>query len=145
MTGSALVTISPSSLADGFPYVAYNQTLSATGGTAPYTWAVVTGALPTGLSMSSGGVISGTASIAGDFVIGVRATDASGMIGLQTMKLKMVSPILGLTPTTLSAGTVGQFYTQALTASGGTGPYTWSVVSGNVPAGMTLSIVRLRL
>ncbi len=51
--------------------VAYNFTFSATGGTPPYLWGIIEGTLPAGLTMSTGGVISGTPSESGPFTISV--------------------------------------------------------------------------
>jgi hypothetical protein len=56
---------------------AYATSLSASGGTIPYTWTIASGSLPTGLSLSSNGRITGTPSSAGNFTVTVRATDAS--------------------------------------------------------------------
>lgn len=55
------MTISPTSLPDGIPGTPYSQTITVTGGTAPYTFNVTSGSLPAGLSLDSNtGVISGT-------------------------------------------------------------------------------------
>src|SRR6185436_2925691 len=54
------ITISPSTLPGGFAGVPYSQTFSASGGTAPYTFTVAAGGLPDGLTLSSGGGLSGT-------------------------------------------------------------------------------------
>ena len=55
------ITISPSSLPPGTIGVGYNQTVTATGGTAPYTYAVSSGSLPPGLTLNtSSGAITGT-------------------------------------------------------------------------------------
>ncbi len=51
----------------------------------------------------------------------------------------MTVPTLQLTTATLNGGTAGTAYTATLTASGGTSPYTWSVASGALPAGLALS------
>jgi hypothetical protein len=56
---------------------AYSATFAATGGTTPYAWAVASGSLPTGLSLSSAGVISGTPSTTGTSTFTVRVTDSS--------------------------------------------------------------------
>jgi hypothetical protein len=58
-------SITTSSLPNGTVGVAYTQTLVATGGTTPYTWAIASGTLPAGLLLSSGGVVSGTPTTAG--------------------------------------------------------------------------------
>ena len=54
------LTVTTSSLPGGTVTVAYNQTLAASGGTGGYTWSMTAGALPTSLTLSTGGVISGT-------------------------------------------------------------------------------------
>ena len=56
----------------------YSATLNGTGGVAPYTWAVTSGSLPAGLSLSSGGVISGTPTTAGSASFTVTLTDTEG-------------------------------------------------------------------
>ncbi len=60
----------------GTPYAA--QQLTATGGTNSYTWSLASGSLPAGLSLSSGGVISGTPTASGASAFVVSATDANG-------------------------------------------------------------------
>jgi Putative Ig domain len=54
----------------------YSETLQATGGTTPYTWSLVSGSLPTGLSLNSAGVISGTPTVGGNFSPTVQVTDS---------------------------------------------------------------------
>lgn len=66
---------------NGFTGVAYTGSATATGGTAPYTYAVTSGSLPPGLSLSSAGVISGTPTAAGTFTFTVTATDAGAFTG----------------------------------------------------------------
>lgn len=66
----------PATLADGVVGRPYSQTLTATGGTGPYTFLTSAGSLPTGLSLASGGALSGTPSAAGTFSFTIEATDA---------------------------------------------------------------------
>src|SRR5207248_7777115 len=73
--------LSPSTLPDGSARVAYNQTITASGGTAPFTFALTSGTLPTGLTLSVSGVLSGTPTVAGSFTFTVTATDANGRKG----------------------------------------------------------------
>lgn len=55
----------------------FSQTLAATGGTSPYTWALSSGALPGGLTLSAAGEISGPPTAAGDFTFSIKATDSA--------------------------------------------------------------------
>jgi hypothetical protein len=48
-------------------------------------------------------------------------------------------PTVSLSPTTLAGGTVGTAYSQTVTASGGTAPYTYSITSGSLPSGLSLN------
>jgi hypothetical protein len=57
---------------------AYSQTFTASGGLAPYTFNVVSGALPAGLTLTPGGVLAGTPTTAGTPAFTIRATDANG-------------------------------------------------------------------
>ena len=57
--------------------LSYDQSLSATGGIGPYTWSVALGSLPSGLKLSSSGLISGTPTAPGTFGFSVKATDSS--------------------------------------------------------------------
>ena len=60
VNAAAAMTISPASLPAGTVGTAYNQTLTATGGTGTKSWLVSAGTLPAGLDLSAGGVLSGT-------------------------------------------------------------------------------------
>jgi Putative Ig domain len=76
--------LSPSTLPDGTVGTAYNQTITASGGTAPYTFAVTSGALPDGLTLDSNtGVISGSPTVANTFNFTITATDSVGCTGSQ--------------------------------------------------------------
>lgn len=54
----------------------YSFQCAATGGTAPYTWVVTSGSLPTGLTLSSEGLLSGTPTVGGDFAVTITVSDA---------------------------------------------------------------------
>ncbi len=137
------ISLSPSSLTNPTTGIASSQSVSASGGTAPYSYAITAGALPTGMSLSSGGILSGTPTAGGTFTFKVRATDSSGgtgpFTGTQSYSLNIAAPTIALSPATLPSATVGTAYGQAVTASGGIAPYIYAVTSGSLPAGMTLS------
>jgi len=138
------LSITSTSMPGGTVGTSYSATLTATGGTSPYTWSLASGSLPAGLTLSTAGVISGTPTASGSFSFTVKATDsasspqsASGSESI-TVAAAAVIPIQ-LTTSSLPGGTVSTAYSATLTASGGTSPYIWSVVSGSLPAGLSLS------
>jgi hypothetical protein len=121
---------------DGTLGVPYVQTFQATGGNPPYTWKITSGDAGGLILDPASGDLQGTPQTAGTFNFTVQATDRSGVSATQAFSLVVSPPTLTITTSSsLPAGTVGVSYSQTLpvTASGGTPPYTWSVISGAVP------------
>ncbi len=138
------VSVSPSTLPNGAVTVAYSQTLTASGGVSPYSFGVTAGALPAGLSLSSGGVLSGTPTAGGTFNFTATATDSSPFpgpfAGSRAYTLVVTPPTIVLPATSLAGGTVGTAYADSITAaSGGTAPYSYAVTAGALPGGLTLN------
>lgn len=139
------LTISTTSLPAGVIGTAYSQTLAATGGVPSYSWAVTTGSLPSGLTLNATtGVISGipTGTFTGTTTFTVTLTDSQTPAHASktaTLSISISAPALSITTATLPGGTLGTAYSQALAASGGAGADTWSISSGSLPAGLTLS------
>uniref|UniRef100_UPI0005A9F5A7 autotransporter family protein n=1 Tax=Aeromonas popoffii TaxID=70856 RepID=UPI0005A9F5A7 len=221
------ISLSPTTLGNGAVGTSYSETLSASGGTAPYTYAITAGALPAGLNLNtSTGVISGTPSASGTSNLSVTATDANSASGSQaytltigaqapvanavsatvaanssanpitlnisggaassvavasaashgtasasgtsitytptagfsgadsftytatnasgtsspaTVTITVSAPSISLSPTTLGNGSVGTGYSETLSASGGTAPYTYAITAGALPAGLSLN------
>lgn len=131
-------TFSPASLPAAPVGAPYLQALTvATGGTQPYAFAVVSGALPPGLSLTGTGVLSGTPTVAGTYTFLVEATDANfctGKIGY----ILVIDPCIVIAPTTLSSGVVGSAYIATLTATGGSGAITFSISEGALPPELVL-------
>lgn len=122
-------------LREGIVGVTYADTLRATGTSGAVNWGVESGALPAGLTLLSNGTLSGTPTTAGTSTFTVQVTS-----GLQTATRGLsvtIVPALVLVTPTLANATVGNPYAQQLVASGGTGTYTWTLVAGSVPAGLT--------
>lgn len=71
------LSITTTSLPSGTAGVLYGTNLSATGGRTPYTWSVISGSLPIGLSMSTSGLISGTSPTTGTYNFTVKVIDGS--------------------------------------------------------------------
>jgi uncharacterized protein YhjY with autotransporter beta-barrel domain len=220
------LSIAPGALPDGMVGTAYAQSLSAGLGTAPYTYALASGSLPGGLSLGSGGGLTGTPTASGSFSFSIQATDAYGATGAQsyallitplpvpvanpsnttvfanssdnlvtlsitgmassvaiatdalhgtatasgasirytptagysgadsftytatnasgtsaaaTATIAVTAPVLMLSPSTLITGMVGSAYSQTLSASQGTAPYTYALSSGALPGGLSLA------
>ena len=134
------LTITTTSLADGIAGTAYSASLAASGGTGTISWSVTTGSLPGGLTLSGSGDISGTPTAPGATNFTVTAADSS--TPPQTAKQALtitINPKLVITTTTLPSGTVSAAYTAPLQSSGGVGTVTWTVASGSLPAGLTMS------
>jgi hypothetical protein len=137
------LTISTTSLPNGTVGVAYSQALAGAGGTGTgYVWTIVSGALPAGLTLSSGGAISGTPTAAGVANFRVRLTDSSGAFIEQNLSITVNPPVTIPTASPVATGTVGIPYTQTFTATGGTGSgYTFALAPASppLPAGLTLN------
>jgi hypothetical protein len=118
--------------------------LTGKGGTSPYTWTVVGGALPSGLFLNgTTGGITGTPSEAGDFSVIIHLADStSNATGSDINPDKTffihVSDDLAVTTTSLPVGAVGFPYSYQLSATGGLPNFSWSIVSGSLPAGLNL-------
>ncbi|MCS7042698.1 MAG: Ig domain-containing protein [Bryobacteraceae bacterium] len=127
----------PASLAAAGAF--YSSTMVVSGGTPPFTFSILSGSLPPGLSLnSSTGNISGTPSAAGQYGFTARVTDANGATASGQFSINVAPPPLSITTTSLPNGMVGRPYSVTLAASGGSPPYSWSVTSGSLPPGLSL-------
>jgi large repetitive protein len=130
----------------GQPYQGHLSTSHNAGG----TLSIVAGALPTGLSLpatfgTSGAIISGTPGQPGTeptYSFTVQGTGDQGQPLYQAYSINVNQNLpLAINAsggTTLSPGMVGGAYAQNFFLSGGAGPYTWAVASGQLPPGLTL-------
>lgn len=136
------IAFTTTSLTTGTYKSPYTATVTASGGAGALTYTLASGSLPTGLSLSAAGAISGTPTAAGTFPITIKAADAFGDSATQSYSIKVSYPALTVTPATLPVGYAGSNYTQTtLAATGGSGTgYTWALASGStLPAGLNLS------
>jgi Putative Ig domain/Right handed beta helix region len=84
--------ITTTTLPDGFATVPYSARLTATGGTAPYTWSRVSGSIPPGLTLAANGVIKGTPTTQGVYDLTVKVTDAAGHSATQPLTIVIGKP-----------------------------------------------------
>lgn len=119
---------------DGAVGVAVNHTYSVSGGTAPYTWSISAGSLPTGLSLNaSTGKLSGTPSVAGNYSFTVKAADSTAAFGTFAETVNIATAVTLAGTLTNKATLTVAYSSNAVTASNGTTPYTYSIVSGTPP------------
>jgi len=140
ITGPSALTLFSSSLGDATVGQPYSASLSATGGTAPYTWSQSGGLLPAGLTLSDTGGITGTPSAPGPYSLGVQVSDANGnkIVGSVSINVKP-APLTITNGAVFPSGIQGVEYpSQILTASGGVPPYTFSL-RGQLPSGLSLA------
>jgi len=140
------VNVAPSistaaALPDGNVAVDYSRALAAGGGTGTLSWTVAAGStLPSGLSLSSAGGLSGTPLATGNFSFSLRVTDTVNATATRAFTLRINNALAIATPSPLPTTTAGIAYAQTLVAAGGTPGYSWAVTTGSaLPAGLSLA------
>ena len=145
-SGSQTLTIAPltmpttTSLPDATGGAQYNATLQATGGFPPYSWSLISGAVPQGMTLNGDGTITGTPTQGGtvNFTVQVADSTAQPVPGTEPLSITVAVLPLTITTTAIPDGAVDTIYDQQVQATGGIGPYTWSLASGSLPAWATL-------
>ena len=128
---------------DGEIGVAYNASLAVAGGTPPYVATLVKGSLPLGLAIADTN-ITGTPSQARQAVFTLKFDDAAGASASRSYRLKILTAV-AIATIRLPVGRVGRNFSAVVTPRGGKKPYSWSLVSGVLPAGLALDPVTGRI
>jgi len=141
---SAPLSVTTTSVHPGNVNQTYSASLAAKGGVTQYTWSITSGSLPPGLGLDkSTGVISGTPTTVGSYPFVATVQDSSvppqtATSGTLVISIESPQPLQAITAP-LPAGMTATPYSASLTAIGGVQPYTWSVISGQLPAGLILN------
>ncbi len=139
------ITVTPPTLAlgdlpaTGQALTTYSGAVTASLGTAPYSFTRTGGTLPAGLTLAANGVLSGEPTEAGTFAFTIEATDAYSATGTRDYTLVLAAPTMMVGPASLPDGVSAVAYSRAVTASGGASPYSYAVTAGGTPTGLTLS------
>ena len=112
-----VLQVATTNLPAGTTTVPYSQTLTACGGPTNYSWGIISGGLPAGLSLSSSGVISGTPTTAGTTNFTVQVTNAASVTATQALSLVIyafsTSVTFAVTPAAVSNTYPGTITLQA--------------------------------
>lgn len=136
------LSLAATPLAAGTAGSSYQQTLTTTGGAAPYHYQALA-ALPAGITLASTGEFSGTPTTAGSYSVVVQVTDSSTGTGpftsTRSYTLVIAAPQIAFTLPSLPQSFTAASYNQRLQVSGGVAPYTFAVTGGVLPAGLSLA------
>ena len=135
----AAPTILPSTLPEAEVDEYYTTTLVAAPLTCPCNWQIVSGSLPPGLGLDAGtGVISGEPTNTGSYAFFVTVTDTTGTSPQQGFVINATQTPLTFVTTSLPDATENTSYSEGISVTGGTSPYTWDITSGDLPDGLSL-------
>ncbi len=138
--------ITPATLFDGELNVQYSQPLTATGFHDDVRLSIVSGSLPPGISLAKVNIwttmVEGQPTKAGAYTFTVRALDSAGWTFSRPYTINIPDPqqaALIVEPSSLPSARVGESYNQTISAGNGVMPYTFTVASGLLPPGLTLT------
>ncbi|HBG08263.1 MAG: hypothetical protein A2075_06800 [Geobacteraceae bacterium GWC2_58_44] len=122
----------------------YAQPLSMLGGTPSYSWSIIAGSLPPGIAMSpSTGSLTGLSTGTGTFKFTVQIADATGATAQRELTIQINPPLDIFNPTSGTGSpqdaTTGAPYSYQFSANGGGSPYSWAMLAGGFPTGITLN------
>lgn len=133
------LAITKSTLKNGGQNQVYSDSFTAVNGTSPFQWSI-SGNFPPGLSLDpASGQVTGTPTAFGGFAYAISVSDSSSPVQTDSaqgiLNIAQQLQIVG----TLPPAYIGVPYDSSLVAIGGTFPYTWSVASGSLPPGLSLT------
>ena len=144
-SGGSLSITSPGTLPAATDGGSYFYQLQASGGTPPYLWSLNSGSGTTSWYVTPGGWLEGAPTSNESDALVVTVTDAASHTAQGTFSVTVNSNLAVMGQDflkgriSLPGASVGAGYRHTLQAAGGTSPYSWSIASGSLPAGLTLS------
>lgn len=137
--GTAGLQMAPETLPAGEVGATYSARLSVAGGSPPYTFKVISGVLPDGVSLLADGLVTGLPLKGGTFAATIQASEAGGRTVSRLYSIVISGGGLNIGPGALRQATAAQFYSEQFTVSGGQPPYSWQLASGSLPQGMAVT------
>lgn len=134
------ITLSPDALPNASEDTSYDETITAIGGLWDFAFAIVSGALPSGLELHENGTLAGAPTETGDFSFTVEARNERGHSRTKSYTLTVeAAPEIAVGPASLPGGTAGTPYEEVtFTAEGGKAPYSFAMTAGALPEGLSL-------
>jgi hypothetical protein len=121
----------------------YSATLQSLGGRTPYSYTLVGGSLPNGISLNgSTGALTGRLLDDGTFNFSIESKDSAGFRNIKQFSVVVTTSTLTLTGT-VPNGTLSSSYTASFSTAGGIPPYVYTLVTGSLPTGTTFSGSRI--
>src|SRR5215813_3338988 len=120
--------------------VLFTNTLTAAGGTPPYTWQIAGGALPGGIALNATtGALIGAPTVSGNFSLTVQVTDSRSQTAQKGLSFNVGLPPIEIVTSSIQSAVREISFNQQLTAAGGRAPYTWTVTAGALPGGLSVA------
>ena len=133
------ISLGPQTLRGARANLPWSQQLVAIGGSGSYTFSLVGGTLPNGISLGADGMLSGTPDApAGRYPFTFGATDAGGRTASLEVVFTVLPPRVSFVTTSLRTARVGKRYGMSFEVTGGSSLRTFSVVAGRLPKGVVL-------
>lgn len=131
--------IAPQVLAGARANAPYSAQLSVVGGAAPYSYNVLGGALPKGVSLAAAGLLSGSPDApTGEYRFKVGAADKNGVTSSLDLVLVVLPPRMSFETVKLATGQKGRLFRAFIDVIGGSEPYVFSRIGGALPPGVVL-------
>jgi hypothetical protein len=127
------------SLADGDAEALYVATLTAAGGSSPYSWSLVSTTVPAPVLVRSNGELEFTSPAGGTFSVRVRVTDSLAQTAEATLSVFVRAVPPSFVTTSLPTGRVDTAYLATATTTGGEGTRTVDLSAGALPPGLSLA------
>jgi uncharacterized protein (TIGR03437 family) len=128
-SSSGTLSFTPVHLSAADEGQAYSVQFQGSGGTPPYTFGVTNGQLPTGIALSTSGLLSGTPAFQPTRFFTVTMTDSQGLSYANALTFSVNALPIIIGPNSLPDAAIGQAYSAQLTATNARPPFSFALDS----------------